>query len=133
MKGTSVVVLLAATAFVTSGADIAGTWKLRNPAPGTGLKTVGSITLALNVDGETLTGTAHIGSWPGDAPIANGKVNGDHITFEATGHLTSSSGIPTCYFDATLMGDEMVLSMRMRNPGGALGNPFRFQGKKQTE
>lgn len=132
MKLAWVVFLLAATAFATSAADIAGTWKLKSTWPdGPALKTVGAITLDLKVDGGSMTGTAYIGSWPGDAPIANAKVSGDRITFEATGHLNSSSGIPTCYFEATLQGEDMVLRMTMRNPSGTSSEAFKFKGKKQ--
>ena len=133
MKLTWVAVLLAATAFAASAADNAGTWKLQSTWPeGPGLKTVGSINLDLKVDGDTVTGIAHIGSWPGDAPIAEGKVDGDRITFEATGHLNSTSGIPTCHFEATRVGDEMVLTMTMtQNPSAS--RILKFKGKKQSE
>jgi hypothetical protein len=133
MKLTWLAVLLVATAFAASAADIAGTWKLRSTWPeGPGLKTVGSIILDLKVDGDTVTGIAHIGSWPGDASIVEGKVDGDRITFEATGHLTSTSGIPTCYFEARRVGDEMLLTMTMtRNPSAS--GVFKFKGKKQSE
>jgi hypothetical protein len=69
MRLTCVAFLLAAAALAASPADIAGTWKVRSTWPdGPGLKTVGSVILDLKVDGENVTGMAHIGSWPGDAP-----------------------------------------------------------------
>jgi hypothetical protein len=82
------------------------------------------------VNGDTVTGTAHIGSWPGDATITAGKIVGDRITFEPTGHLTSTTGIPTCHFEATLADDEMVLTMKVTRNASAPG-VFKFKGKKQ--
>src|ERR1044072_4890079 len=112
MRVIWVTLLLTASALATSANDFAGTRKLRSRWPeGPGLKTVGSITLDLKVDGDTVTGMAHIGSWPGDAPIAEGRVEGNRVTFEATGYLSSSTGIPTCRFEATRTGDEMALTM----------------------
>jgi hypothetical protein len=97
---------------------------------GPGLKPTGEITLDPSVDGDAVVGTVHIGSWPGDAPIEKGKFTRTRITFEATGHLASSSGIPTCYFEATRKGDEMVLTMRMKEASGELGEAFKFKGRK---
>jgi len=128
-------ILLAATAPAASPVDFAGTWKLQDAGPkDRGPKTVGSIVLDLKVEGEAVNGTAHIGSWPGEAPIAEGKVDGDRITFTATGHLSSTTGIPTCQFVATLKGQEMVLTMTaIRNAGGPLGPGMHYEyaGKRQ--
>ena len=130
------VILLASLTLTASPADIAGTWKLRFAGPiQTAPKTIGSMVLDLKVDGTVVTGTAHIGSWPGDAPITDGKIEGDRITFTATGHLTSTTGIPTCLFEATVHGDEMLLTLRaIHNSGGPLGNgnPFQYTGARQT-
>jgi hypothetical protein len=71
--------------------------------------------------------------WPGDAPIADGKVDGDRITFTATGRLTSTTGIPTCRFVVTVHGDEMVLTMSVvANPGGPIGSgvAYEYKGKR---
>jgi hypothetical protein len=88
--------------------------------------------LDLKMDGENITGMAHIGSWPGDAPIAGGKLDGNRIIFDATGHLTSTTGIPTCHFEATIVEGEMLLTMTMtRNAPGAPETIFKFKGKKQ--
>jgi len=130
MKLAIVAFLLAATAL--SGTDrLTGTWHLRSTYPdGPGLKTVAAVILELEVDGGTLTGLVHIGSWPGDAPIAEGKVRGDRIVFEATGHLDSSTGIPTCRFEGTLNGEELIVKMTMTQ-NAAAHDTFVFKGKKQ--
>ena len=94
MKLTSMAIFLLATALPASGADLTGTWKLGYAGPkGSGPKTVGSIVLELKTAADAVTGTAHIGAWPGDAPIADVKVDGDGITFTATGRLGSTTGI----------------------------------------
>src|SRR5215471_1609503 len=118
MKQVWVIALLASTAIATSPADFRGTWNLRSTWPdGPGLKTVGAVVLEIEVDRDVVTGTAHIGSWPGNAPITEGRLRGDHISFDARGHLDSSTGIPTCHFEGALKGDEMVVQLTMtENP-----------------
>ena len=137
MKLTSMAIFLLATALPASGADLTGTWKLGYAEPkGSGPKTVGSIVLELKAAADAVTGTAHIGAWPGDAPIADVKVDGDRITFTATGRLGSTTGIPTCQFVATVHGAEMTLTMTaIRNAGGPLGPgvPYEYAGKRQSQ
>lgn len=43
------------------------------------------VLLDLRANGTTLTGTAQMGSWPGLAPIADGKIDGTGFTFTWTG------------------------------------------------
>jgi hypothetical protein len=137
MKLILLLILLASMALAGSPANITGTWKLQFAGPRErGPKTVGSIILDLSVDGDNVTGLAHIGSWPGEAPIADGKIDGDRITFTATGHLDSTTGIPTCKFEVTVHGAEMRLTMTaVKNPGGPLpqGVSFEYAGKKKLE
>jgi len=113
---------------------IAGKWTLNYHGPTDAApKTVGAILLDLKVDGAVVSGSVRIGAWPGDAPIADGKLDGDRLTFNATGKLSSTTGIPTCHFEATIDGDEMDLKMTVtRNPGGPLGTGivYRYKGKK---
>ena len=137
MKLHWVSILLVATgALAGSPADFAGKWKLASTWPdGPGLKTVVAVILDLEVDGDAVKGMAYIGSWPGNAPIAEGRVRGERISFDATGHLDSSTGIPTCHFEGNLVGNEMVLKMTMtRNPPNpSARETFVFKGKKQSE
>jgi hypothetical protein len=134
MKKLSWVVLgLLTAALAASPSDITGRWKLDYAGPKErGIKTVGVIVLDVTSADGVLSGMVKIGSWPGDAPIADGKIDDDRVTFTATGHLSSSTGIPTCQFSGTVNGDEMVLTMTViRNPFTPPGSAFLFKGKKK--
>jgi hypothetical protein len=96
MRSIRVATLLTGTGLAAAPADFAGTWKVKYAGPpGTGPKTIGSMILAFTVDGDRVTGIAHIGVWLGVAPITNGKVEGAQISFTAMGYLSSTTGIPT--------------------------------------
>jgi len=114
-----------------------GAWKVVFVGdPRTGPKTVGSIILDLKVDGNVVTGKVRIGSWPGEAPIADGRFEDGHITFTGTGHLTSTTGIPTCKFDVTIHGDEMQLTMTgTEHTGGpiAAGRDQHYVGNRTPD
>jgi hypothetical protein len=116
---------------------VSGTWKVVYAGPKeTAPKTVGSIILDLKADGDRVTGLAHIGVWPGEAPIADGKIDGDHITFNATGHLGSTTGIPTCHFEVSVHGDEMSLIMTtVAKPGGPLdgSREYEYKGARKPD
>lgn len=72
-----------------------------------------------NVDGNTVTGHAHMAAWPGDAEISNGKIHGDRITFTVLGKLpwtrsyqgVTTSGYPKLVFDGTLRGGEIMITL----------------------
>ena len=130
MRFRCLLVLLASAILTASTPDFSGKWMVKYTGPRErGLKTVGSIALDMDVHGDTVTGMAHIGNWPGDAPIADGKVQGNHISFNATGHLNSSSGIPTCHFEIDVHDTAMDLKMTLsRNPGA---NVYEFAGTRQ--
>jgi len=131
MKSIWVAALLTASSLGAAPADFAGTWKVEyTGSPGTGPKTVGSMILALTVDGEHVSGVAHIGSWPGIAPIANGTIQGDRISFTARGYLSSTTGIPMCLMEGTLSGGELVISLStIENPGGpGSGGVWMYRG-----
>ncbi len=134
MKLVWLTAALAATAFATPVSDVSGRWKvLYAGPPGTAPKTIGSMILDLKVSGDEVTGMVRIGVWPGDAPIADGKIDGDRITFTATGRLDSTSGIPTCRFEVTVHGDDMSVAMTViSNLGGPLSDRriYEFKGQK---
>lgn len=115
--------------------DMSGSWKVVYAGPPrTGPKTVGSILLDLKVDHDVVSGTVKIGPWPGEAPIADAKLEGDHLTFTATGHLSSTTGIPTCQLDVTVRGGEMLVTLTtIKNAGGPLplGRPFQYKGARK--
>jgi hypothetical protein len=134
--GKWLTIFLLALTLGAAPADVTGRWKVVYSGPGMGPKTVGSMILDLRVDGSTVNGTVVIGVWPGEAPIADGKVEGDHITFNATGHLSSTTGIPTCAFDVTMEGDEMHVTFKaVKNGGGPVGTgeEFRYTGRRKVD
>ena len=137
MRFLCATMLLLITALTASPADpVTGTWRLRFTGPsGSQPKTIGAIFLNLAVNGTVVTGTSNIGAWPGPAPIANGQIAGTSLTFDATGHITSKTGIPTCHFAATLNGTELDVIMTVtKNPGGSLAanTAYTYIGTKMT-
>jgi len=133
MRSIWIATLLTATNLAAATADFAGTWKVKYTGlPMTGPKTIGSMILALTVDGDRVTGMAHIGSWPGVAPISNGKIDADRILFTARGYLSSTTGIPTCRLEGTLSGGELVIVLStIQNPGGpGSGSGWEYRGVK---
>jgi hypothetical protein len=134
MKCVRVAILIAAMALTASAADIAGKWRVypTNAAP----RTVPSISLKFLVSGDRVAGVVQIGKWPGRAVVEDFKIEGDRITFTATGRLDSTTGKPTCAFVATVRDDEMALTMTVvRNAGGPLAadTPYEFSGTKAIE
>src|SRR5215469_10584031 len=131
MKSILVTVLMAAIPVAASAADFAGTWKVTYAgAPQTGPKTIGSMIFDFKINGAKVVGLAHIGVWPGLAPVAEGKVDGDRISFTATGYLPSTTGTPTCRLEGTLSGDDLVIKLStIRNPGGpGSGDVYDYRG-----
>jgi hypothetical protein len=131
MKWILPAVFLAAIPAFAFGADFAGTWKVTyagaaSPAP----QTIGSMIFDFKINGGEVVGLAHIGVWPGLAPIAEGKVDGDHISFVATGYMPSTTGTPTCRIEGTLSGDDLVIKLtQIRNPGGpGSGGAYEYRG-----
>ena len=130
--------LLLTASFALAESNASGIWKVlyanSQPASG-GPKTVGEMILNLKVDGKTVGGDVVIGRWPGSAPISDGKIEDDHITFTATGHLDSSTGIPRCKFDVTIEGDKMHVTLSaIKNAGGPMapGYSFNYIGTRQA-
>jgi hypothetical protein len=72
-------------------------------------KSFGQFTFDFHVEGNKLTGTAHIDGWPGDAPITDGIISGDHISFITLGSYPSSSGFPRFRYQGTIQTNEMKL------------------------
>ena len=78
----------------------------------------GEVVLDLQADGARLTGTARMGDgWPGLAPVQNGKVDANRFSFEWTGTIAASGGVPLASrfphltFTGTIDGARMTLSM----------------------
>lgn len=93
------------------GNGIEGKWEVKYVS-GLQMKTFGGADFDFKVDGDTLTGTASVGhGWPGVAPITDGRINGDQISFKVQGRQWSSTGYPKMYFSGTARGDELKLTM----------------------
>jgi hypothetical protein len=75
-------------------------------------KMIGHIDFDFQVDGNKLTGMAHMEGWPGDCPISEGKVENGRLSFIATGLRPSSSGIPVMRFEGEIHGTRLKLTMR---------------------
>jgi hypothetical protein len=115
------------------GNNIDGHWKVRYTG-GPQMTTMGGAEFDFKAQGNELTGTANIGmGWPGEAPISNGRIEGDHISFMVFGRLWSTSGFPKMRFTGTIHGDEIKLTMILfyekEEPGMA---ETEFEGKRES-
>jgi hypothetical protein len=98
-------------AFTASAAEVAGKWKAAIETPNGNFET----TFVFKVDGDKLTGTV---SGPGgDQPIADGKVDGDTVTFAVTGNYN---------------GNEFKLNYKGKVAGDELKLTLSFPGREQT-
>jgi hypothetical protein len=79
----SVLVIVASIAFGASADEITGNWKtiMVDAGPGGPPKVAYAPSFELKVDGNKFTGIAYMAQWPGNAPISDGKVDGNRITF----------------------------------------------------
>jgi hypothetical protein len=122
MKWIRFAFVLSVAAFLNAAAnDFSGAWKAVFTGPmGERPKMVSEMVFDFKVDGNEVTGMAHMSDWPGDAPITTGKIDGDHITFTVIGKSpwesrsisgVVTSGYPKLVFDGTLKGDEIDLKL----------------------
>ena len=121
MKFLSLAFGLAAALVVQSQpSDPSGTWKAVFVGPTADRPTmVSEMTFEFTVNGNELTGMAHMGIWPGDAPISEAVIDGNKVSFTVNGRLpwsgtgrnTSVVGYPKLKFVGTVQGDEMKLSL----------------------
>jgi hypothetical protein len=145
LRGPAILALI--LAFNLSANEIDGTWKAWFVGPVDNLpKMVSEMVFDLKAEGNKLTGSAHMGNWPGDAPISDGKINGDRISFTAIGKRAwnsrgpgwRSSGYPRLKFVGLVRGTEVKLSLIWDNIliyGTHGGDPSDFEmvGKKIPE
>ncbi len=106
--------------------DIDGIWKAVFTGPvGERPKMVSEIFFDVYAEGNVLTGTVHAAAWPGDAPIADGRIDGDRISFTMTGHLPFSAGragamitgYPKLCFTGVRQGNQMKLDLLWSEAG----------------
>ena len=108
-----VLLLLVGPAASASANDAAGGWHVVF-VRGVEWKTIGDADFDFQIDGGKLSGTAHVGvGWPGTAPISEGTIDGDRISFLVLGQQPSSAGYPKMRFIGTLHGDELQLTMTL--------------------
>jgi hypothetical protein len=119
-----------------TAADVTGTWKAWFVGPmGDRPKMFSEIIFDFKVDGSGLTGNAHMGNWPGDAFISDGRFEAGHFSFTATGRMPSSSGVPKFRIEGTIHGNEMKVTMTNasdREGGGLVrsGPELPMDGRK---
>jgi hypothetical protein len=95
----------------------AGQWRavFVNPNDPNNPKMFTEVILDLKVDGTTLTGTADMPVWPGLAPIADGKIDGNQFSFTWTGlrpfYANGREGYPSMTFTGAIDGNSMKLTM----------------------
>jgi len=117
-----VLLLLLGIATSASATDIAGTWRVTYVG-GFAWKPIGGAEFEFKVKGKRLEGMAHVGrGWPGTAPISDGTIDGDHISFLVFGQAPSSDGYPKMRFSGTFQGDEIRLTMTLFYSGEETAN-----------
>jgi hypothetical protein len=118
------IVFLATVALQASGSDVAGIWEVRFTGPvGERPKMVSKMVFNMKAEGEKVSGTAHMSVWPGDAPITEGRIMGDKISFTVIGEKPwtvsgsgqASSGYPKLVFTGVVNGDKMQLTLKWGN------------------
>ena len=128
-------IILALLPLNASDSNINGSWNAvflgpKNERP----KTFSEVVLNLKVDGTAITGTSHMGNWPGDAEITDGRLVGDQVSFTVVGKLWSSSGYPKTGFVGTVQGKEMKLTMTFGFVGREDGaRKYEMAGTKKSE
>jgi hypothetical protein len=85
------------------------------------------VNLNFHVEGNTLTGMAHMGNWPGDCLITQGRVENGRFSFTASGVSPSSSGI-LMRFEGETHGTQLKLTMRHQMFGADNGVGLPMDG-----
>ncbi len=112
--------LLGLLTLTALAADISGKWTAQ--VPGRGGQTREQ-TFNLKADGNTLTGT--VSGRGGDMPIADGKIDGDTISFTQT--MEFNGNTMKLIYKGTVSGDEIKFS---RTRDGGEGQAQEFTAKR---
>jgi hypothetical protein len=99
----SLLFVLASTA---SAADISGTWKAAIETPNGPFET----TFVFKAEGDKLTGTTS-NRFMTDAPISEGKVDGDNLSFVVSGNFNGNE--VKVNYKGKVAGDEMKLTIEI--------------------
>ncbi|HTS60569.1 MAG TPA: hypothetical protein VMH28_01020 [Candidatus Acidoferrales bacterium] len=111
--------LFVALAMTAAAADVAGTWKASLETPNGTIQN----TFVFKVDGGKLTGT--VTGQAGEAPIADGKVEGDNVSF--TVKRDTPNGELVLNYKGTISGDDMKMTVTIP----AMDRSFDFAAKRE--
>lgn len=114
--------LLGLLSLTALAADIGGKWTAQ--VPGRNGQTREQ-TFNFKVDGSTLTGT--VSGRMGEMPIADGKIDGDQVSFTQTMEFNGNS--MKFVYKGTVSGDEIKFS---RQRDGGEGEPQTFTAKRAS-
>jgi len=114
--------LLVLLSIAALAADISGKWTAQ--VPGRGGQTR-EATFNFKVDGNTLTGT--VSGRGGDMPIADGKIDGDSISFTQTLEFNGNS--MKFLYKGTVSGDSIKFT---RERDGGEGQAQEFTAKRAS-
>ncbi len=110
------VTTLLALAFTLLAADATGKWTYEMQGRNGQSR---QMTINLKQEGNTLTGSVPgmgRGGQGQETPITNGKVDGDHVTFEVHREFNGNEFVQK--FDGHVSGDQMKLKITMQRPDG---------------
>lgn len=103
MKSLCIFSLLTVFSLAALAADASGTWKASVETPNGTMEN----TFTLKVEGDKLTGTITMGQM-GEAPISEGKVDGDNIAFAVVRERDGNQF--KIIYKGKVSGDEMKLT-----------------------
>jgi hypothetical protein len=103
-------------------ADATGKWTAEVPGRGGNTMTTN---ITLKADGSNLTGS--VSGRNGDTAIANGKVDGDTVTFDVT--RETQNGAMTMHYTGKVAGDE--IKFKVERQGGE-GQAREFTAKRAS-
>src|SRR5271156_5637952 len=112
--------LLGLLALTALAADVSGKWTAQMPGRNGQTR---EATFIFKVDGNSLTGT--VSGMRGEAPISDGKIDGDQISFTQTMEFNGNS--MKLIYKGTVSGDELKLT---RTREGGEGRAQEFTAKR---
>ena len=115
-----IVAAIAAFALTAYAADVAGTWKASVETPNGTFES----TFSFKTDGAKLTGT--VTGQMGEAPISEGKIDGDKLSFAVTRDFNGQTFKIT--YDGIVSGSEIKFTVHF--PGRDEG--FEMTAKKSS-
>ncbi|HLM99804.1 MAG TPA: hypothetical protein VK335_11005 [Bryobacteraceae bacterium] len=115
---TSTILFLLLAAVAAFAADVSGKWV--GQVPGRNGQTR-EVTFTLKADGGTLTGT--VSGRQGDVQIADGKIDGDNISFTETREFNGNS--VKLIYKGKISGDEIKFTREREG-----GEPAEFTAKR---